>query len=967
MKNKILLTSISIFLLIVNISNAQFVFTAPSGFKFGQTERLGLAPNWIKSIGIGNFTTFGAQPLAALNVNQFFLPNSTGFAPGNLFRTDGINTNDNNWLMYTGATAGTSTLKARMYIPSLSTMLDVEGTTAGIQFDAAGGISPSGVNLIQQRMIVSNGDFNDALGLPLTPNVTRVGISYGGGIAPITQPLAMLHLGYSSNPGYRNWMDIGTYMAKGDNMYVGLKDEAVPPGLGSNRQDAVINWGDDGTTSPGIGPDNLRFIFTGGSGPAAAAAFDGFEAGRVTPFANWGIGNFYNSPLFPFGNPVRRMEILSDKAAANVNGTPQLRLTHTQQNPLLPLTTGKISEFATTTLGNLIITTNDNTQVNTATKTLKERFVGINTVAAPGNTLEINSQFVSAGTLNGDPIAPGFTAPTGWAGLRFSDLQASSIPEINPGQGVLSVNKFGDVIYVPGNSGTGIGNYCAATPNPLTADYQIPMADHNYHFSDNGSVLPMNNVGIGTNCIALTARLQVVNPVMNFGIDATTTTATANNVGIRGTALNGTSNSYGVYGQAITAGPVFNTGVYGHGANSVQTSYGGQFIADGATGTTNMGVQAFAVGGSNGNYGVNSNANGGTFAVAVNGTASAGSMSNFGGRFSTLTSGTANIGVAVQGFATGAAAANINIGVRGKASNGTSANYGVYGEAALATPIGGVLNSYAGFFNGDVYLGGTIYPSDLTIKQTIDTISNALGILGQLHPKTYQFNPAVHPRMNLPTGLQYGLIAQEVETVLPTLVEGVIFPPDFDSTGAITDPSFQIKGLNYEQFIPILIKGIQEQQRGIDSLKIKNSKQDSINTSLQNQINQLTTIINSCCSNHSMQQNNNSNGNGNSNTIGSSSAIDVNLKDGQSIVLEQNVPNPFAEQTTINYYLPDNVVKAQMLFYNAQGILIQSVDLNERGKGSLNVFAQDLSNGIYTYTLVADGKVIETKKMLKQQ
>jgi len=83
-------------------------------------------------------------------------------------------------------------------------------------------------------------------------------------------------------------------------------------------------------------------------------------------------------------------------------------------------------------------------------------------------------------------------------------------------------------------------------------------------------------------------------------------------------------------------------------------------------------------------------------------------------------------------------------------------------------------------------------------------------------------------------------------------------------------------------------------------------------------------------------------------------------------VLEQNVPNPFAEQTTINYFLPENVVKAQMLFYNNQGKLIQSVDLKEKGKGSLNVFASDLSNGIYTYSLIVDGKVFETKKMVRQ-
>jgi hypothetical protein len=55
-----------------------------------------------------------------------------------------------------------------------------------------------------------------------------------------------------------------------------------------------------------------------------------------------------------------------------------------------------------------------------------------------------------------------------------------------------------------------------------------------------------------------------------------------------------------------------------------------------------------------------------------------------------------------------------------------------------------------------------------------------------------------------------------------------------------------------------------------------------------------------------------------------------------------------------------------LLFYNAQGKLIQSVDLKEKGKGSLNVFASDLSNGIYTYTLVVDGKIMESKKMVKQ-
>ena len=36
----------------------------------------------------------------------------------------------------------------------------------------------------------------------------------------------------------------------------------------------------------------------------------------------------------------------------------------------------------------------------------------------------------------------------------------------------------------------------------------------------------------------------------------------------------------------------------------------------------------------------------------------------------------------------------------------------------------------------------------------------------------------------------------------------------------------------------------------------------------------------------------------------------------------------------------------------------------EKGKGILNVFANDLSNGTYTYSIIVDGQTIETKKMV---
>lgn len=91
------------------------------------------------------------------------------------------------------------------------------------------------------------------------------------------------------------------------------------------------------------------------------------------------------------------------------------------------------------------------------------------------------------------------------------------------------------------------------------------------------------------------------------------------------------------------------------------------------------------------------------------------------------------------------------------------------------------------------------------------------------------------------------------------------------------------------------------------------------------------------------------------------------MDNSESIVLNDAVPNPFAEQTTITFNLPESVVKAQMLFYDAQGRLIKAVDLESRGAGQLNVFADDLSNGIYSYALVADGQLIDTKQMVKSK
>lgn len=283
---------------------------------------------------------------------------------------------------------------------------------------------------------------------------------------------------------------------------------------------------------------------------------------------------------------------------------------------------------------------------------------------------------------------------------------------------------------------------------------------------------------------------------------------------------------------------------------------------------------------------------------------------------------------------------------------------------------------------------GTWTMSDQMFKTNVDSIQNALATIKLLKPKMYYFDTLNYKEFNFTPNRSYGFLAQDLSQVLPELVSTNVKTAVLDTLGNIIHPAITYKAINYTEIIAFLTKGMQEQsyevdslktkvirldsvnaslqkaqQESMDSLRIKTNNQESINASLQNQLNQLMATINNCCSISAQSENNTQ---AKSLSEVTTTQIDVKLNDVQSVVLEQNVPNPFAEQTTINYFLTDNTVKAQILFYDAQGKLIQSVDLIQKGKGTLNVFASDLSSGIYTYTLVVDGKIVETKKMMKQ-
>jgi len=603
---------------------------------------------------------------------------------------------------------------------------------------------------------------------------------------------------------------------------------------------------------------------------------------------------------------------------------------------------------------------------------------------APGNRVEITASTSIATGVN-DPYMP-LTA-NGASGLRLTLMTSTCTPVANPGTGVLSVDKFGDVIYVKDGGGSGgccIGNLCS-TPgaNPLPATWEVPMPNGTNYMYNETTLGGFSQIGIGHTigtCNNTFGKLEVISstisgPLYRFAgaFLNNGSLAGVNTIGVGGQANSALDDAIGVRGQATGAALNFtatgvlgastfasaattNTGVRGNAANAAKLSIGGDFNVSNSSSFTNYGVQTIVTAGTNAssiNFGVIGDVN--SNAIANIGTSfhvSNGTSSNSGADISVNgTAGSQNYGINASVNGSGSPfnygincnvfdnTSGTNYGGNFIVNGSTTANYGIYSQSLPVTnntsfPLG----NYAGFFDGDVVTtSSTYYTSDKNLKKDIKQINNSLDIINKLNPVTYLYDVDKHQDVGLARGKQWGFISQEVKEVLPELTAVVKLPELHDASGKETRAKQEYLGLNYNGFIAILAKGMQEQQSMIE-------KQ-------QKQIDELKTLV--------IAQN--------TAPANSDNKQSVELSDKNVVVLNQNVPNPFAETTVITYNIPADFSNAQVLFYDNNGKLIKTVDVKAKGKGVLNVFANDLTNGIYSYSLVVDGIITDTKRMVKQQ
>ncbi len=567
------------------------------------------------------------------------------------------------------------------------------------------------------------------------------------------------------------------------------------------------------------------------------------------------------------------------------------------------------TDFFTTSAGHFLIT-----PVNGR--------VGINLLNTPSAALDVNGDLRIRNVPAGSGTALFIGTPNG----SNTDLSVKRLDfSGNPNQVLLGNGTWG--MLMPSNAITSAANGTWINANNqiewgtqvLNHDTQVPMDAYKILF--NTGVNSNNTVTIGGSSYNPSARLSISNDNLATGIFVRSNAYNGVNIPIRTGIKSYASNanqlygtySYGLMGQRVhgvyalaQSGTNYTTGVRALASSSITTSlnYGGDFGATGTTYFENVGVRAEADG-------------------CV--------KQNIGGMF--------------------------------RSGAGGAMSIGVYGEANVPdTYIG---QAYAGYFAGAVLTsGGSLWgASDQTFKDSIQTLGNTDSVLMQIETVSFNYKQTGNAQqLNLPKGIRYGVLAQQVEQVIPSIVREVTHPAMYDTSGVETSAAFTYKVVDMSQLVPLMLTDLQKKTNVIE---VMNERLDSLEETVVTLTarldlleNCLSSLIPGLCSQQSALPINGSNGMANAQSIG--------LSDRSAMVLDQNVPNPFAESTMIRYQIPESVVKAQLHFYDAAGKLVNSMDVNGRGTGQVSVFAQDLSSGTYTYALVADGQIIDTKRMIKE-
>jgi hypothetical protein len=208
---------------------------------------------------------------------------------------------------------------------------------------------------------------------------------------------------------------------------------------------------------------------------------------------------------------------------------------------------------------------------------------------------------------------------------------------------------------------------------------------------------------------------------------------------------------------------------------------------------------------------------------------------------------------------------------------------------------------------GGLIRGYNLVPSDLKLKRNISSLDKEKSKLLLVDGFSYTYeiaNDSLGLENQMNGTVHFGFIAQELRKVYPDLVYE-------DSHGVLS--------VDYISFIPLLVERVNDMAEQIEKLE------NELEITSQNK---------------RMDSNN------------------------RSSYLAQNIPNPFSNETLIEYRIDGAYSASFILICDLQGQQKMSISLGQESSGTKTISNSVLTPGIYLYSLIVDDKIIDTKKMV---